>query len=472
MPITNRWLYFSVATAFWLVGSLAPLGGCHSDDDAHDHKTHGEEKHDDHDDEGKSNRIAVPAAVRDNLGVTFVTVERRPVNATMRLPGQFELRPEARREYHVMLAGRIELLVSQYQSVTKGQPLFHLDSPAWRKVQSDLVDALNNMKRSHADVAVAEANVNETEQSVAFLDQRIANLATAQMRQVELESQLTDKKNTLPRLRAQLDAARVEFDAAHSRYEVMLGTASSLTDIPVEELDPDEDESTHEHVVDRAPPWQTVRRITVTAEADGIVDRMPITNRGWAEEGDMVLNAVDPTKLRFHADALQTDLNRFADGMRARVVPPQGGSFALQDTADGEIAVGFEAHSEQRTVPIYFVAERLPTWAKAGVTAYLEVYTRGQDDPVLAIPESAVVRDGLESVYFRRNPKNADEVIRMEADTGTSDGRWIEIKSGVREGDEIVLGGVYPLMLASSESGAAQKGGHFHSDGTFHDEKD
>jgi len=38
----------------------------------------------------------------------------------------------------------------------------------------------------------------------------------------------------------------------------------------------------------------------------------------------------------------------------------------------------------------------------------------------------------------------------------------------VREGDEIVLAGNYQLMLATS--GSAPKGGHFHSDGTFHAE--
>ena len=107
--------------------------------------------------ETDTNRIDIPPSVRQNLGITFVTVEKRPVRSTVRLPGQFEFRPEARREYHVMLSGRIELLVKQYERVERGQPLFHLDSPEWRRMQSDLVGTLNTMKRSHADVAVAEA---------------------------------------------------------------------------------------------------------------------------------------------------------------------------------------------------------------------------------------------------------------------------------------------------------------------------
>jgi hypothetical protein len=68
---------------------------------------------------------------------------------------------------------------------------------------------------------------------------------------------------------------------------------------------------------------------------------------------------------------------------------------------------------------------------------------------------------------FRRDPKNPDRAIRLEADLGVSDGRWVAILSGVKEGDEVVTSGHYQLMLATSAT--AVKGGHFHADGTFHE---
>ena len=416
--------------------------------------------------EPESNWIDIPPSVRQNLGITFVTVEKRPVRSTVRLPGQFEFRPEARREYHVMLPGRIELLVKQYERVKRGQPLFYLDSPEWRRMQSDLVGTLNTMKRSHADLAVAEAKMVEKEKAVAFLERRLAKLADARVRKVDLEAELADKRNMLPRLRAELDAVRTEFDAAHARYEVMLRTAASFTGIPIGDLNPQGD--SHLHLEGNQPGWRTIDRLTITAKAPGVVDRLAVTNQGWAETGDLVLDTIDPTALRFHGDALQTDIALFSDGQAARIAPPQGGSINLQDTADGTIAVGFQADSEQRTIPIFMVPDKLPKWAKAGVTAYLEVFTNGRGNEGLAIPEAAVVRDGLDRVFFRRDPSDPNKVIRVLADLGASDGRWIEVKSGVMRGDEIVLGGVYPLMLASSQSGERTKGGHFHADGTFH----
>lgn len=416
------------------------------------------------------NRIAIPASVRQNLGITFVTVEKRPVHRTVRLPGQFELRPEARREYHVMLAGRIDLLVRQYDRVEKGQVLFHLDSPDWQKLQSDLVSARNAMKRSHADLAVAEARLAEMEQAVAFDEQRLGNLAEAQVRQVELEAKLAEKRNQLPRIRAELEATRTEFDAAHARYDVMLSTAASLAGLAKDQLDPHVDD--HGHMESGEPPWRSIDRLTIRAEASGIVDRLAVTNQGWAETGDLVLDTIDPKALRFHGDALQTDIMLFADGQPARIVPPSGGSIELHDTADGVITIGFQAEPQQRTIPIFVSPDMLPSWAKAGVTAYLEVFTNGKNGEVLAIPEAAVVRDGLDKVFFRRDPNDPNTVIRTVADLGDSDGRWVEVQSGVMLGDEIVLDGVYPLMLASSSSGEMQEGGHFHADGTFHPEED
>ena len=52
----------------------------------------------------------------------------------------------------------------------------------------------------------------------------------------------------------------------------------------------------------------------------------------------------------------------------------------------------------------------------------------------------------------RRDPANPDKAIRIEADLGVDDGRWIVIKSGVAEGNEVVLEGVYQLMVATSGS--------------------
>ena len=70
-----------------------------------------------------SNRVAIPPAVRANLGITFATVERRKLQDTLRAPGRFEYLPSAKREYRTMLNGKIELLVTQFEHIKEGTPL-------------------------------------------------------------------------------------------------------------------------------------------------------------------------------------------------------------------------------------------------------------------------------------------------------------------------------------------------------------
>ena len=102
------------------------------------------------------------------------------------------------------------------------------------------------------------------------------------------------------------------------------------------------------------------------------------------------------------------------------------------------------------------------------MSAFLEVVTAGGDE-ALAVPRSAVVKDGLHHVFFLRDELDPNTAIRVEADLGADDGRWVHIRSGLRLGDEVVLDGVHELKLATSRSGTVQAGGHFHADGTFHE---
>jgi multidrug efflux pump subunit AcrA (membrane-fusion protein) len=413
-----------------------------------------------------TNRIAIPAAVRQNLGITFARVERRPVQQTLRFPGEFELRPESRREFRVMAPGRVNLHVKQFQSIEPGTLLLTLDSPQWRELQHEAVEAEGQIKVAQAALDVAGAQRVETEQAATFLRQRIAGLAESQLRNVELEAQLAELENRLPRLQTEIEAKRVELEEAREHYRSRLNTLASLVGMSVTVLMEPVGDSLGEPEHTSHPRWRTLGHLEIRADIGGIVDTVDVTDGGWIETGGLALSIVDPSAIRFRAHSLQSDMGRLQDGQRALIVPPQGGSFDMQAVIEATLTVGFRGSPEERTIPLYAIPSAQPSWAKPGVSAFLEVFVGGSAQPELAIPASAVVRDGLVPLIFRRDPSNSDAVIRLEADLGTSDGRWIVVNSGVRENDEVVLDGAYQLMLASS--GTSAKGGHFHADGTFH----
>jgi hypothetical protein len=167
---------------------------------------------------------------------------------------------------------------------------------------------------------------------------------------------------------------------------------------------------------------------------------------------------------------MQSDLERLRDGMAAHIVPPPGASADPQEALSGVLTLGQEADPDQRSLDIIVTPEGAVPWARAGVAAYAEAVVDDTEDPQPAVPVAAIVQDDLQKILFRRDPENPDKAIRLEADLGISDGQWVAVESGLKSGDEVVLGGVYQLKLAGG--GKATEAGHFHADGTFHVGKD
>lgn len=418
-------------------------------------------------DQAASDRIEIPATVRSNLGITFARVERRRVDSTIRMPGAFELLPQARHEYRMTLPGSIRLEVDQFQRVEPGDLLYSFRSPEWPELQHEIIVGEQDIESARAEIDVALARIDEAERRAAAIRERLVPLADAEIRNAELEAQAEEIAAGLPRLRAELTQSRTKLTNAERTREHALHRASAATGIPHDRL------AAPVEVLGRTQPmYATIDWIQVRATEAGVVETLAVTDGAFAESPSLVLSTVDPGKVRFRAMALQSDLSRIGVTPEARIVPPAVPGVELGDGVDALVTVGLEAHPEQRTVTLLALPAETRAWIRPGVSAFLEVVTESSGGPALAIPRAAVVRDGITHVFFRRDPADPNRAIRVEADLGIDDGRWVAINSGLGPSDEVVLDGAYELKLASQQSGGAQKGGHFHADGTFHDGDD
>ncbi len=433
-----------------------------------------------------TNRIDVPATVRTNLGITFAKVEARHVARTIRVPGRFELSPEARREYRTMLGGRVELHVAQFDRVEPGQLLFTLDSPQWRELQERLNQTESQLLQARARsqtidplMAAHEQHHHELENGVQIWSERVQQLEKSRGAGVVTDEEFAQARAALATTRAdlaevlekeaELHSRRIEvqaeLNASRERFEMLLSNAGSLLAIPAAELLKIDADSPEQHA-----RWREIRLVEIRAAAAGVVESITLTSGALASETSLVLATIQPERLRFRARGLQSDLNRLRDGLPGRIVPPKGSGPVLDGAMEGRITLGLNADPDERTIELFMTPAALSHWARPGVAAHLEIVAEGTTSSELAIPASSAIRDGLLTIIFRRDPADPDKVIRMQADLGVSDGRWIVIHSGVKEGDEVVLDGVYPLMLATS--GTMQKGGHFHADGSWHEGDD
>lgn len=404
-----------------------------------------------------TNRVDIPDAVRRNLGVVFAKVESRAVARTLRVPGRFEPLPTARREYRAPLGGQVELLVAQYQRVEAGTPLYRIDAPSWRALREEIiateakVASMGPLREAHR---VHEKSLSD---KVELWRERLRQLDELRAAGGGSAAQFTEARATLNATQADLadvmekDAsleaeerrAEAELRALRARLNALVAAAgcAQSADAP----------------------------FTVCAVAPGVVETLGVTQGGLAEESAQILAVVQPELVRFRARALQADLARLREGLPASIVAPSAAGASGSAPLAGTLSLGIAADPDGRTIDLIVTPApaSAASWARAGVAASLEVTLEGGSAD-LAIPLAAVVRDGTTPILFRRDPKNPDKAIRLEADLGVDDGRWVIVRSGVREGDEIVVAGNYQLLLATS--GTAAKGGHFHSDGTFHAE--
>lgn len=463
-----------------------------------------------------TNRVDIPKPVIDNLGITFVKVEKRHVARILRVPGVFECPPEAARAYATPLAGRLTLLVKQYQGVDAGTPLFRLESPELLRMAREIAAADAQAAGRAADAVVARAESEALQRALLTWPARIealnaqiaasddhaqklhkaaeiwadrlaqlegldkaaggqaAAIAEARSRKADSDSALSDETETragyaqqleelkatqsadnarVPVLTAQAEKAHVETEAAKSHAALVRHELATLLNVPASEL--------------AGEAWRKIDGFTQKAEATGIVTELSATNGEHLAAGAPVLRTLNNTMVRFRGRGMQSDLGRLDNGLDATIVPPTGGALANAAPVAGKLRLAPEADADHRTMDILVLPTAPEQWARPGVSAEAEIVWDKTAEPVTAIPLACVVRDELQRIFFRRDPNDPNKAIRIAGNFGIDDGRWIVVNEGVLEGDEIVLSGVYELKLTGS--GKPTGAGHFHADGTWHD---
>lgn len=465
-----------------LLGLLAGCGGSpstpdHGEGDGHNHgptasadSAAAVDPHAGHD-HGPGGVIALPTPVQVNLGITWATAEYRVVQGTLRLPGRFEAEPEARRAYQSPLAGRVDVLVRPYAQVSAGQALYRLHSPAWQDLQIALGEAEASVATVTERLRAAEAYADATQTAQKVWEERLVALEDVQQSVGGRAGDLAEVRGRLADIAIQAAQARSDVltirreasgpggGLTAQRRNALLARMASLTGLESAALTALE--------ADGRPTWMTMDTVVVHARSTGVVEGEVLSDGTWVSEQADVLTVTDPNGVRLRASALQVHLPHLPpEGIQARIVssdPHDSWNIPV------EAMLAPQADAIDRSVAVIarpVAGTALPPGIRPGVTALLEVVIRGTAQEELAIPIAATIRDGLETIAFRRDREHPDAVERVVLDLGVSDGRWVEVLSGFREGDQLVQGGIYPLKLSQQQGGA--QAGHFEADGTFH----
>ena len=176
-------------------------------------------------------------------------------------------------------------------------------------------------------------------------------------------------------------------------------------------------------------------RSVVRATFDGVVARRSHNPGDLVEAtaSDVVLRVIDPRRLEVTAAVAITDAPRVRVGAPARLVDVRPGSPAVAlKVVSRPVAVT----EGSVTVPIRLALDAPATYP-SGTPVQVAIEAETHKDVIL-VPTSALVRDGDETAVFVVSDGVARRRVVM---TGIESGERIEIVSGLKAADPIIVSG-------------------------------
>ncbi|MDB4973664.1 MAG: Cobalt/zinc/cadmium efflux transporter, rane fusion protein CzcB family [Myxococcaceae bacterium] len=335
-------------------------------------------------------RVKLPDAVVRDAKLRVEPVSRAPLAVTLALPGEVTADPDRTAKVSSPIAGRIaELRFREGSAVKKGELL--------------------------AVIAVADLGRLRAEQASA-LARASAARANAQ-RSKELLSQRLASEQTYLDARAGAEALEFEARAAGERLRA-LGLSGSEDKPSVLSL--------------RAP------LSGIVVMRNGVL--------GQPVSPDQVLcEIVDLSELWFLGRVFEKDLGRLQLDAQAEV---QLNAFPRLRFSGRIEYVGRQVDPVARTVTARIRLENHDDLLRVGLfgTAYVSSGEAGARAPTLVVPRSALTEIGGKQVVFVRQ---ADKDFELhEVTLGDSAAGKVQVLAGLREGEQVVVEGVFTLKSA------------------------
>jgi len=174
------------------------------------------------------------------------------------------------------------------------------------------------------------------------------------------------------------------------------------------------------------------------SNAAGYITALPVLEGQFISEGSTILKLADLSHVWAEAQVYSSQLATVGINKTASVrVPDLPGK---EWTGKIEFA-NPEIVTDSRLNLIRIAITNPQGLLKPGMPAYVSI--RDKKLHALSLPSDAVLRDGKTNIVWVQSGKNNFKMKRVE--TGWETGETIEIRSGLQEGDQVVIHGAYLL---------------------------
>ena len=197
---------------------------------------------------------------------------------------------------------------------------------------------------------------------------------------------------------------------------------------------------------------------SVTSPKGGVITQLLAKTGEYVEIGQRIAVVSGNTSLTLRADVPEKYISRLARVATANFRPASSEeTFSLEDLNGKMISNAGSSVSENGYIPVYFSFSNNGAVAPG---AFAEVFLKsGLRHDVLSVPKEAIVEiNGNKCVYVAHGEGH---FIKHTVTLGASDGKRVEILSGLTPGEDVVVKGAQAVRMA--ETSATAVPGHTHN---------
>jgi len=197
--------------------------------------------------------------------------------------------------------------------------------------------------------------------------------------------------------------------------------------------------------------------VRVVATVSGTVHELNVSDGEYAEPGRILAILSTNRALMLRADLPQQYFKYLKEIITAHFRPAYSDSvFTVEEMNGSLLAAGVSVAENNHYLPVIFKLENRGDLLEG---AFAEVYLiAGKRENLLFIPVTALAEE--QGGYYVYVQVTGESYTKRSVTTGSNDGLYVEITSGLESGERIVTEGVMLVKAASMSTGAIQAEHH------------
>ncbi len=389
--------------------------------------------------------VSIPKESQILFGIKTEPVEVRQITSGLKVTGTVRARPDARAVVVPPVAGRIVLRqgLSIGSVVGRGEQIGTVEQILDVSGQTELESQRLEVEAQQREVESKRLEIRNT--VLQLQGQQAEQRAAAS----QARTQLAQVQRELRRSTNLLEVGAVPKKRVEEAQTAVKVAEQSVTSAEqqVKLLDNQIKQTSAGQSIFRAPRVnQPTRSFPLTAPITGLINEIKATSGQQVETGTELLSISNLTTVLIEANVFERDLPIVRESTRASFTSAAlSGEVYTIGTADGDgrlVSIGQTVNAESRTVPVIYEVINPLDRLREGNFVEITIDTSG-DRKVLAVPKKAVVSEqGQTFVYVLTGGETFE---RRAVALGAEGADFYEVASGLKEGDRVVVEGIYQL---------------------------